>query len=103
MDLPMIHMYFVFFLITSAIICTVIGSFITRLTWSPFTGFISLLSTGLILLLLILSWYKEKIAETYIGTIPYLINVLSVVIIFLIYLAAAGLFFRKISMNLKDS
>ncbi|WP_456363628.1 hypothetical protein [Priestia aryabhattai] len=102
MDVQTIANLFLTLVITAAVVSLLIGVFVTFKKGSYKKGFISTLISSIVCLIIIVSWYEKASSEVFMGTIPWILNILAVIIILPIYLLVIYFVFKKLIKSKKN-
>ncbi|KAA0544644.1 hypothetical protein FZW96_19745 [Bacillus sp. BGMRC 2118] len=94
---------FLFLLITCSIVYGLIGFFITKLTKRISIGLTVLTTLCVISLFLIIRWFDQVAREAYMGTIPWLLNMASAIILLPIYLLIMWFLYKRLSKKHSSS
>ncbi|KAA0542740.1 hypothetical protein FZW96_21215 [Bacillus sp. BGMRC 2118] len=103
MEVQEIANRFLILLITWSIVYGLIGFFVTKLTNRISIGFSVLTTLCVISLFLILRWFDQVAREAYMGTIPWLFNMASAIILLPIYLLIMWLLYKRLLKNYLNS
>lgn len=101
MDVQTIANLFLIFVIIAAVASLLIGLFITFRKESYKKGFIGTLISSIVCLIIIVSWYEKASSKVFMGTIPWILNVIAVTVILPIYLLIIYFVFKKITSRKK--
>lgn len=97
LDIQTIANLYVVFLLVAALISSILGFFITKKLKNYKKGFISLLICSGILIIIIIKWFDTASRSVYMGTLPWLFNIVLAIILYLVYLVIAWFTLKRIS------
>ena len=100
-DVQKIANLFLIFVLVAAMLALIIGVFVSLKTNNHKKGFISTLIASLVFLIGIVSWYNKASSNVFMGTIPWILNVVAVILVLPIYLIIIYFSFKKLTIGKK--
>ncbi len=89
------NLYF-YLLIASALICAVVGYLITKKTKDHGKGFSVLFLLSFLCLIIIIIWFDQASRSNFMGTIPWLFNIVCAIIVYPIYLFLTLIVYKRV-------
>ncbi|QJX80424.1 hypothetical protein [Priestia megaterium] len=96
MDVQQVANLFLTFVLVAAVLALIIGLFVSLKTCSHKKGFLGTLIASFVFLIVIVSWYDKASSNVFMGTMPWILNVVAVVLVLPIYLLIIYFIFKKI-------
>ncbi|WP_423145365.1 hypothetical protein [Priestia sp. 40] len=103
MDVQKVANLFLIFVLIAAGISLVIGFVIAVRSTNYKKGYISTFISSVVFLLLIVSWYDKASSNVFMGTIPWVLNVIAVILVLPLYLLCARFIFKKVTKGQKGT
>ncbi|MCM3195489.1 uncharacterized membrane-anchored protein YhcB (DUF1043 family) [Priestia megaterium] len=103
MDVQKVANLFLIFVLIAAGISLVIGFIIAVRTTNYKKGYISTFISSVVFLILIVSWYDKASSNVFMGTIPWVLNVIAVIIVLPLYVLIARFIFKKVTKGQKET
>ncbi|MCM3018599.1 hypothetical protein M3582_10995 [Priestia megaterium] len=103
MDVQKAANLFLIFVLIAAGISLVIGFIIAVRTTNYKKGYISTFISSVVFLILIVSWYDKASSKVFMGTIPWVLNVIAVIIVLPLYVLIARFIFKKVTKGQKET
>ena len=66
-------------------------------------GYISTFISSVFFLILIVNWYDKASSNVFMGTIPWILNVIAVIIVLPLYVLVARFIFKKVTKGQKGT
>ena len=101
MDVQKVANLFLIFVLIAAGISLIIGFVVAVRSTNYKKGYISTFISSVVFLILIVSWYDKASSNVFMGTIPWILNVISVIIVLPLYLLIARFIFKKVTKGQK--
>ena len=99
MDVQQVANLFLIFVLIAAALALIIGLFISLKTRSHKKGFLGTLIASFVFLIAIVSWYDKASSTVFMGTLPWVLNVVAVLLVLPIYLIIVYFIFKKITKS----
>jgi len=103
MDVQKVANLFLIFVLIAAGISLVIGFVVAVKSTNYKKGYICTFISSGVFLLLIVSWYDKASSNIFMGTIPWILNVIAVIIVLPLYLLVARFIFKKATKGQKGT
>jgi len=97
MDVQQVANLFLIFVLLASVLALIIGLFVSLKTCNYKKGFLGTLIASLVFLIVIVSWYEKASSNVFMGTIPWILNVVAVILVLPIYLIIIYFILRKIT------
>jgi phosphotransferase system glucose/maltose/N-acetylglucosamine-specific IIC component len=98
-DVQKIANLFLIFVLVAAVLALIIGLFVSIRTSNHKKGFFGTLIASLVFLIGIVSWYDKASSNVFMGTLPWILNVVAVILVWPIYLIIIYFVFKKITKD----
>ncbi|MDU9693927.1 hypothetical protein O0Q50_22360 [Priestia aryabhattai] len=99
MDVQQVANLFLIFVLIAAALALIIGFFVSLKTRNHKKGFLGTLIASFVFLIVIVSWYDKASSTVFMGTLPWILNVVAVLLVLPIYLIIIYFIFKKITKS----
>ncbi|AUO14148.1 hypothetical protein [Priestia megaterium] len=103
MDVQKVANLFLIFILIAAGISLIIGFVVAVRSTNYKKGYISTFISSAFFLILIVSWYDKASSNVFMGTIPWILNIIAVIIVLPLYVLAARFIFKKVTKGQKGT
>ncbi|WP_394221667.1 hypothetical protein [Priestia aryabhattai] len=103
MDVQKVANLFLIFVLIAAGISLIIGFVVAVRSTNYKKGYISTFISSVFFLILIVSWYDKASSNVFMGTIPWILNAIAVIIVLPLYVLVARFIFKKVTKGQKGT